>query len=277
MPAADLPPACYLPLPDRGRHDGVLFESTRLAAAAWYPDGQHGGAVAGLIARVAEDVPTLVPMELARITVELFRVVPVTRVELVPEIVREGKRIQTVEVRVFTDDLEVARGLVQRLRVTDLERDFPGEPLGVPPGEPVPFASLLPFTDDGQVSFGRDAVEVSEVKGSFAEFGPAAVWFHITQPLVAGEEVTPTQRAVMSGDFSNGLTRLANPSDVVFMNSDLTVRLARPPAGEWIALDGEALWHRSGRGTATTRMYDEAGWIGVAAQTLFLDRSVPGV
>lgn len=276
MSSVELPAACYLALGERGQHGGALFDSTRLSAAAWYPDGQHGGAVAGLIARVAERIPTLVPMAVARVTVELFRVVPVTTLELVAEVIREGKRIQTVQVQVFDGAVEMARGLVQRLRVADLERDFPGAALEVPPGEPRPFASVLPFPDDGQVSFGRDAVEVSEAKGSFSELGPAAVWFRITSPLVAGEEMTPTQRAVVSGDFSNGLTRLAEPTDVVFMNSDLTVRLARPPIGEWIALDGESLWDRSGRGVATARMYDVEGQIGVAGQTLFLDRSLPG-
>ena len=55
--------------------------------------------------------------------------------------------------------------------------------------------------------------------------------------------------------------------------SDLTVRLARYPEGERIALDGEARCDRRGRGAVTTRMYDGAGAFAIAGQTLFLDRA----
>ena len=55
--------------------------------------------------------------------------------------------------------------------------------------------------------------------------------------------------------------------------SDLTVRLARYPEGERIALDGEARCDRRGRGAVTTRMYDGAGAFAITGQTLFLDRA----
>lgn len=75
-----------------GACGGELFDATRLAAAEWYPDGQHVGVAAALIARAAERRLSLAPMEVARVTVDLNRVVPVTRLEVVVETVREGKR-----------------------------------------------------------------------------------------------------------------------------------------------------------------------------------------
>lgn len=272
----DVPSACYLPTGETGRFGGELFESTRLAAAEWYPDGQHGGVVSALITRAVEVSPSLTPMEVARVTVELFRVVPITTLEVVTELVREGKRIQTTEVRLYQADLEVARGLVQRLRTTELAfpDDF-GLPVDKPVGpdglEPVPFADLVPFPDRGLVTFGRGALTLREASGTFAEPGPATVWFNFDHHLVAGENLSPTQRAVLASDFSNGLSRLANGTEWVFMNSDLSVHLARPPRGEWIALDGESIWDRGGRGVATSHLFDAHGPIGRATQTLFLD------
>jgi hypothetical protein len=271
------PRACYLPVGSTGPRGGELFDSTRLSAAEWYPDGQHGGVVSALVTRAVERLPSLAPMEIARVTVELFRVIPVTRLEVVVEPVREGKRIQTSEVRVYGADTELARGLIQRLRVEEL--GMPPEyhdPVGMPPGpeglETVPFREVVPFPDTGQVTFGRRAVEVRQARGSFAEPGPATVWFRFDVPLVEGEPMSPSQRAVLASDFSNGLSRLADGDRWLFMNSDLSVNLARPPVGEWVALDGESIWHGGGRGVATSHLFDRAGPIGRATQTLFLDR-----
>ena len=251
------------------------FESTRLAAAAWYDDGQHGGAVSALIARAVEQSPSLTPMEVARVTVELFRVLPVTELEVVTSVVREGKKIQTSEVRIYSADLELARGLVQRLRFTDLGEDFPPiePPSALPDESGEHFGDVMMFTDDGQVSFGRNAVQVSHVEGSFAEVGTKTVWFRVTVPLVVGEIMSPTQRAVITGDFANGLTRLAQPQEFVFMNSDLTVRLARQPLGDWIGVRGSAIWDRGGRGLAEITLFDGTGAFATAGQTLFLDRA----
>ena len=273
----DIPTACYLPTDRRGRHGGERFSSTRLAAAEWYPDGQHGGVVSALITRAVEHQPALVPMEIARVTVELFRVVPVTELEVVVERVREGKRIQTSEVRVYDQDTEVARGLVQRLRMTDLDlpTDLGGSinrPAGPDGFETRSFSEVIPFGAGGEITFGRAAVDVREVRGSFATPGAATLWFRFRHPLVAGEEMSPAQRAVLASDFSNGLSRLADPGQWVFMNSDLSVHFARLPAGEWVALDGESIWDRGGRGVATSHLFDAHGAIGRATQTLFLDR-----
>ena len=260
-----------MPTGQTGPAGGEILESTRLAAAEWYDDGQHGGTVSALIARAVERLPSLVPMQVARVTVELFRVVPVAPLEVVASIIREGKRVQTSEVRVLAGETEVARGIVQRLRVTQLPNEYPAQPPPDQPDDIRPFAGLLPFRDAGRVSFARHAVDVIEAEGTFLEAGPATVWFRINIPLVAGEQLSPTQRAVISGDFSNGLSRLASPRETVFMNSDLTVRIARPPAGEWIAVSGDSVWDVGGRGVAESRLLDIDGWFGTAGQTLFLD------
>jgi len=256
------------------------MQATRLAAAEWYPDGQHGGVVSALMTRAVEQTPSLTPMQISRVTVELFRVVPVALLEVVATIIREGKRIQTSEVRLYAGETEVARGLIQRLRITEL--NLPSEveaPLPAPAGPEglklVDFSEIMPLVPRVPISFGQLAVQVREVRGSFTRPGPATVWFRFTRPLVAGEPLSATQRAVLAADFSNGLSQLADGGEWVFMNSDLSVHLARPAEGAWIALDGESMWEAIGRGVATSHLFDVRGPIGRATQTLFLDRS-PG-
>jgi hypothetical protein len=267
------PIACYIPTGSIGPHGGEVFESTRLSAAEWYPDGQHGGVVAALMARQVEHTPTLAPMEVARLTVELFRVVPVAPVEVVVEIIREGKKIQTSEVRLYVGETEMARALVQRLRVADLALPEVAEEAPYFPGETADFTELMPFHPDGPVTFGRRGVAIAEVEGSFRRPGPATVWLSMRVPLVDGEPVTGTQIACVLGDFVNGMSRNAQPQEWVFMNSDLSIQLARVPHGKWLGVRARSVWQSTGRGVATGVLYDTDGEVGRSTQTLFLDEA----
>jgi len=264
------PPAPYLPTPSPD-----VFESTSLAQAGWYADGQHGGVVSALLGRAIEAVPTLKPMETARLTVELFRVVPIVPLRVTTRVVREGKRIQMVEASVFDpQNLELARAVGLRLRRADLD---------LPPTAATP-ALDLPGPDDieppdmtrwgiggrEKTLYHRHAIEVREINGGFTHTGPAAMWLRILRPLVAGEPISALTRAVVTGDFVNGLSRLVDPSKFVFMNADLTIHLHRMPAGEWVGVEAVSRYDNIGRGVATGRLFDTKGETGRSTQSLFL-------
>lgn len=262
----------YLPTDDPD-----TYESTPLANAGWYEEGQHGGALAALIVGHVEQVPTLVPMEIARITVEMFRVVPLVPLTITTTIVRQGKRIQTVRADVTDPSgtlLSVAS--VQRLRTADRPLANQGETqesvLAGPDECPIWDATKWGPGRSGKMMFHRGAVEVREIHGGFGVVGPGAAWIRLTEHVVAGETNTPAQRAVAAGDFCNGLsTALGN--EWVFMNSDLTVHIGRYPEGEWVALQAKSHYSDLGRGVAAGSLWDEKAWVGRSAQTLFLDRT----
>ena len=68
-------------------------------------------------------------------------------------------------------------------------------------------------------------------------------------------------------------------TEYAFLNTDLTVYLHRHPAGEWVCLDAVTDAERSGLAVARSTLYDERGRIGLAAQTLLVQRrpaAVPG-
>lgn len=262
-------PGVYLPTEDPN-----TYLSTELANAGWYEEGQHGGAVAALITGHVERLPTLERMEIARLTLEMFRVVPLVPLTLASRIIREGKRIQTVEVLVTDPSGQMlSMALVQRLRTAD--RPVPDEarpPLNtLPPPEECPPASFWGHGEAGKVMFHRDAIEIRQIRGALADRGPGAIWIRLIEPIVAGETPTPAQRGALTADFSNGVSR-ALDDDWVFMNSDLTVSLARHPVGEWVALEAVSVYHDRGRGLATAKLWDQSHQIGRSTQTLFLDR-----
>ena len=63
--------------------DGVVV-ATMLTQGPWDPNSQYGGTPAALLTWAVERVPTLVPMRIARITVDMHRRVPLGRLEVAP-------------------------------------------------------------------------------------------------------------------------------------------------------------------------------------------------
>ena len=106
--------------------------------------------------------------------------------------------------------------------------------------------------------------------GSSVEPGPATVWLRMRQPLVAGEEPTPLQRALVVADVGNGVSATLDFRRFLFINVDLTVQLERMPAGEWICIDAVTLPQPHGVGTTESVLFDREGRIGRGLQTLLI-------
>ena len=242
--------------------------ATPASAGPWHPGLQHGGAPAALIAWAAERVEAPVPMRVVRLTVELLRPVPVADLAMSVELLRQGRKIQLVEVRLGHDGAEVARGTVLKVRTAGLELPGGAEmpPLGAPPPEALPAQAR-------QFEFGFAAgFELRPAGERPGRTGPARVWFRRHAPIVEGEPLSPAMRAASAGDWSNGIANALPWKQWTFINADLTVSLAREPAGEWILSDAESWVAEDGTGLAITRLADERGTFGRAVQSLLLER-----
>jgi hypothetical protein len=269
-------PGVYLPGPEAN-----VYRSTPLANAGWYEEGQHGGALAALVAgHIERHVPTLAEMEANRLTLEIFRVIPLVDLRIETSVVREGKRIQNVEAHVSDGaGTLLSTATMQRLRVDDLPlpEDAVPPPLDLPgPDEirdSVGEAWGVGSTD--RPMFHRHAMEIREIFGGFETKGPGAVWMRLRKPIVAGEQTTPLQRMAATADFCNGISRGLDYKQWVFMNPDLTVHTARYPKGEWVGLSAESAYENLGRGIATGTLWDTSGFLGRSTQSLYIE-VVPG-
>ena len=110
------------------------------------------------------------------------------------------------------------------------------------------------------------------MKGTFGEPGPGAIWFRAHRPIVAGEPISPLMRAVMTGDFCNGVSSVLDFNAWTFINADLSISLARMPIGEWILLDAQTWLGENGAGIAFAKLGDERGYFGRAVQSLVIER-----
>jgi hypothetical protein len=251
-------------LPRDGR-----FVATELARGPWDASAQHGGAPAALLMRAFEGLPG--GLQIARVTYELLRPVPLGELLVEAEVVRPGRRVALLEARLRdADRTELVRA--RALRVNQTEAPAVEEP---PPSLPGPADGIAdrPRTPLGEaVSFGTDAMEIRFVAGRFNERGPATAWFRLRVPIVAGEQPTPLQLLAAAADFGNGISAALPWGDYVFINPDLTLYVERPPEGEWVALASQTHIPANGVGLSESVLYDARGRVGRAVQALLIAR-----
>jgi hypothetical protein len=128
------------------------------------------------------------------------------------------------------------------------------------------------FFPTGQEAGYHTGMELKAVAGAFLELGPATFWLRMRQPLLAGEEPTPLQRALIAADVGNGISAVLDYHSYVFINVDLTVHFERMPVGEWVCVDAVTRPRPTGIGTAESVLSDQRGRIGRAAQSLLIEQ-----
>jgi hypothetical protein len=256
--------------------DGDGFVGTNCTGSTWDPASQAGGAVLALLGHVLEDVPTLVPMSLTRLTVDIVRPVPRgERLRVETQVLREGKKIQLVDLEVLAGATVTTRARALRIRDRDVV-GLPGLPtstsdhtpaVGLPPPEALTGVEQRP----GVAEFLRYGAEMRRTIEPID--GVHAVWCRLRVPVVAGEPVRPTSRAALPLDIGNliGVVDL-DPSRATSINPDVSGHLCRAPVGEWVALTGHTYYsHAVAHGVSMATLSDHDGVFGVTSTSQILD------
>ena len=239
------------------------------AAGPWDPGMQHGSAPASLVVWAAERVQTPAPMSVARVTLDLMRPVPVAPLTIETEVLREGRKIQLVGIKLRANGALVVSATVLKIKSQTLA--LPDEIQDAAVELPLPEESREEDKRGISSPFVR-CVSLRMARGRFGVPGPAAAWFRVDKPLIEGEAISQAMRAVVAADFSNGAASALDFHKWTFINADLTVNFARQPVGEWILLDGESWIGPDGRGLAMSRLADRGGYFGRAVQSLVIEK-----
>ena len=254
--------------------DGERFVATELARGPWDPRAQHGGAPAALLVHVFERCQVHPELRLARVTYEFVRPVPLGPLTVSAQVVRPGRRVTLLDGSIHDPDgVEVTRARALLVGASQLGKPAAGAPpfAGPQDGRPNDFGE-----SDGP-RFATDALEIRFVEGAFRVLGPSTAWFRMRQPLVAGEPVSPFERAAAAGDFGNGIATELSWEEHVFINPDLTLYFEREPRGEWVALQSQMRVSPGSVAVAESVLWDQEGRIGRATQALVVGRNLEGI
>jgi hypothetical protein len=252
------------------RNGDGRYVATELTRGPWDPGAQHAGPPSALLGRAVERVEGSEAFQVGRVVFEILRPVPIGALRVETRVLRPGRKVRLVEASLMVDEAEVMRATAWQLRTTELE--LPAEALAEDPAPPGPEEGWTPeFFPTGQEVGYQTAMEFRAVAGAFLETGPATFWLRMRQPLVAGEEPTPLQRALVAADVGNGISAVLDYHRFVFINVDLTVHFERMPVGEWVCVDAVTRPEPNGIGTAESVLSDAHGRIGRAAQSLLIE------
>jgi hypothetical protein len=249
---------------------GGAFVATPATAGPWSPDAQHGGPPSALAARALEGHEPDNRQRLGRVSVDILRPVPVTKLTVRTRTIRPGRRVALLETVIEADDQEVLHARGWRIA-------RPGGAVPVIPGHPAPppvpdlaGPQLPPRLPSAHTAGYLAAIEWRFLDGGFDEPAPGRAWTRPRIPLVAGEDASPMCRALLVADSGSGVGAVLDPAHFLFINVDLTVVLPRDPVGEWLLLEAVTTTNTQGTGLAETALSDTSGRCGTAIQTLLV-------
>lgn len=226
----------------------------------------RGMAVSGALARAAERTGRAAEggaaLHPARWVLDLFRPTRMRPVTATASVVRRGRRLCLVDAVLTQDDQAVARA-----SALFLARG--GEAAGVtwaapgPPAQPPP-PSMRPEGDEPRLYY-SESVGWTASAAAHANASRKQTW-HFRAPVVAGEEPSPFQQAAMVADVVNVVTNWGD-AGVQFINTDVSLALARLPRNGEVGLRAEQRIEADGVVAATASLFDRSGTLGSATIT----------
>lgn len=254
MTTASQRPAFY-------RREGEAYVPTGIGVSPWNGRSQVGPALAGLAAHVLSRVPTSEPMLTTRISIDILGTVPLE--PLVPELrmLRDGSRMQVVDVEFSAAGRLWLRATAVRARIADTgERSTP---LTRRYWNEQDTYENIGWFEERQIALDRSST------------GPGATWVRFLTDVIEGEPLEPLSLAAMLGDFGNGTAPVLPMMENILANMDITVCMSRLPRGDWVLVDAEGETAGQGSGYSRTRLGDADGMFATAMQSIFIDQRVP--
>jgi hypothetical protein len=243
------------------------FASTSATAGPWGPTLSHGSPPAALLLRTIERALPREDVRVARIAFDFLGPVAVAEVTMSAEMVRPGARIELCRSRLAVGGRPAMEATAWRISATPGRVPEIRDPR---PAPPLPSGRTTTLFEDAP-SFGYgEAIEWRFVDGGFDRAGPATVYSRPLLPLVEGEAVSPLGRLLLMVDSANGISFELSFRRFTFVPVELTVSVLRHPRTEWVGMSARTTIDGDGIGHTHADLFDEAGYLGTALQTLFV-------
>ena len=248
---------------------------TEHAASPWGPVTIHGGASAGLMTSLIEEQFPTQTMQLARLTVDLFRPVPMAPLEPRRRTIRDGKRIKVLEVSLFHEGQEICRSNALIVEKQAIELPIHARLPTLPPQKFVDafvqdeVIGINAINKAAGVEYPPGLHTLIPLKPVFLNLGVGrgCSWVRLPLAVRAGIENSPLVNVATLSDFGNGFAQLYLSPEQGFINADITLNLHRMPVDDWIAIDAQARAQPNGISMVETVLYDQCGMIGRVSQS----------
>lgn len=246
------------------------FIATEHTASPWNAEHQHAGPAVALMIRAAETLtlPVADPLT-TQVAVDILSPIPRAAIAVTARVVKAGELAALVEAELTVAGLDqvVARMSSWRIRRT----------AGVLPSALGPY---LPAPAHGQVSpphemWGHgyvDAMEWRVTEGDLATAGPTTVWARPRVNLIDDQPAKGVELIALLADAASGVSALADPRELVFLNTDLSLHIVREPQGDGVWMHAESFLSDDGVGMTSSVLGDESGSVATAQQALFVGR-----
>ncbi len=231
-----------------------------LACSMWSDDQMHGVALSGALAWAAERelaAAGRTDLRPARWAVDLFKPARMVPCTLTAEVEREGRRICLVDVILSQDGERVARGTATFLKpsaTTDGEVWAPNERPAPPPVDVVPPAT------EPRAPYVASSVGWSQDFLAHQNADRKTTW-STAVPVVPDEPLTGFQAAASTADGASMVTNWGTRG-VEYINTDITMTLAREPEGIEIGLVATDRVEHDGIAVGTAAIFDRRGPLG---------------
>ena len=248
------------------RREGDAFVPTPFAGSPWTRGALHGGPPAGLLTYAVEQHVGDAEMQVARLTIDLFRAAPMEPLRVRTETVRHGRRLRAVQASLVAGGVEVTRASALLLRRSDAPvGDDKHPPPPGPEGYPTQRGIARQPRNEGAERPGRylEGFHTTIETRWVSEPGePPVAWLRIPMPLIEGVETSPAMRAAALSDFGNALANQvgnASARRLSYINADITLYLHRDPQGDWLCLSPDHRDETEGVGLVEAIWHDTAG------------------
>ncbi len=241
------------------RLDDARFRINDAVRGSWSPNDAHIAPVLGLTAHIVEchrDHRRDDGLQIGRIAYDIFGTMDVTVSDILDvdvRIVRPGRTIELVEVAL------THLGRTSVLAHAWLMHPFDTAHLAGSGAPAMPSREAMgaqsPMTRDASFGF----VSTVDMYRKPDAPGHGWAWMRPQLPLLEGEAVSPTARALGVVDVANGVGPLIDPKLATYPNIDLTAHIFAEPRGEWIGFETTASFGPTGMGLTRSMLYDDAG------------------
>ncbi|MDT0200657.1 acyl-CoA thioesterase domain-containing protein [Nocardioides sp. AE5] len=245
--------------------DGETFVPRELAQSLWSDKQMHGVAVSGLLAWGAErlqhelGLADLVP---AKFSVDMFRPAAMGPTNVEARVVRKGSRILLVDALLVQDGETVARAAATFLKPGGVSHGEAWSPTERPSPPPL---EIAPVGDAPHVPFFHSEAGWSQDFTEHQNPSRKTTW-QTGVPIIDGE---PNSRFTSAASVADATSMVANwgSKGVEFINSDITLYLARLPEGVQVGISALDRVEHDGLVVGTATVFDRSGPIGTTVLT----------